>query len=329
MLLSVKGVGQVVITPNYSTNYNGFPTQPPFTITGCCGEVKLFTDNSTGNSIGTNAPINAGSYKLRITFTFGPNNTFFDEQNFTINKATPTLSVTNSPLTYTGSALNAAISNTVPGDISNINYNGSATVPTNAGTYAITADFAPTDAVNYNSLTGVSAGNFVINKATPTLSVTNPTLTYTANTQSATLSSSVAGNFPTAIKYNGSTTIPTNAGTYTITTDFVPNEISNYNSLTNEIAGSLIINKAPITISNIIVTKVYDGTPTVSLISNESTGSLLEDNIVGVAAPTNFSNKIVANNYSLTVTFSLTSATGKESNYYILGGNQKSISNGE
>ena len=196
-------------------------------------------------------------------------------------------------------------------------------IPISAGEYEVYVIFTQS-----GSSTPSQTKPFTIGKATPTLSLTNPTLTYTANTQSATLSSSVVGNFPTAIKYNGSTTIPTNAGTYTITTDFVPNEISNYNSLTNEIAGSLIINKAPITISNIIVTKVYDGTPTVSLISNESTGSLLEDNIVGVAAPTNFSNKIVANNYSLTVTFSLTSATGKESNYYILGGNQKSISNG-
>jgi gliding motility-associated-like protein len=32
----------------------------------------------------------------------------------------------------------------------------------NAATYAVTADFVPTDAVNYNSLTSATAGNFVI-----------------------------------------------------------------------------------------------------------------------------------------------------------------------
>jgi gliding motility-associated-like protein len=36
-------------------------------------------------------------------------------------------------------------------------------VPTNAGTYAITADFVPTDAANYTSLSVATAGNFVIN----------------------------------------------------------------------------------------------------------------------------------------------------------------------
>ncbi len=251
MLLSVKGMGQVVITPNYSTNYNGFPTQPPFTITGCCGEVKLFTDNSTGNSIGANAPINAGSYKLRITFTFGPNNTFFDEQNFTINKATPTLSVTNSPITYN------------------------------------------------------------------------------ANTQSATLSSSVAGLI-TNVKYNGSSTLPINAGTYTITADFAPTDASNYNSLTGEVAGNFTINKAPVTISDILLTKAYDGTPTVNVISNSSSGIISSDNVAIQGSATNFSDKIVANNYSSTVTFNLVTipSTGKEDNYIFVGGNQRSISNG-
>ena len=59
MLLSVKGMGQVVINSGYSTTYNGFPKQPGYTVSGCCNEVKTFIDNSTGNSV-TNA-INVGS----------------------------------------------------------------------------------------------------------------------------------------------------------------------------------------------------------------------------------------------------------------------------
>ena len=55
----------------------------------------------------------------------------------------------------------------VPGAVANILTGGAAT-QTNAGTYAVTADFVPTDTANYNTLTGLSAGNFVIQKATPT-----------------------------------------------------------------------------------------------------------------------------------------------------------------
>ena len=55
---------------------------------------------------------------------------------------------------------------------------GGAATKTTAGTYAVTADFVPTDTTNYNTLTGLSAGNFVISKATPTatLAVSNSPL---------------------------------------------------------------------------------------------------------------------------------------------------------
>ena len=79
----------------------------------------------------------------------------------------PTLSVNNSPVTYNGNPQAATVSGSVAGTVSNVKYNGSSSVPTNAATYAVTADFAPTDTKNYNSLTGASAGNFVIQKATP------------------------------------------------------------------------------------------------------------------------------------------------------------------
>ncbi len=89
-------------------------------------------------------------------------------------KATPTLSVTNSPQTYTGSSKTASVSGSVPGVVSSIKYNGSATAPTNAGTYAVTANFTPTDAVDYSTLVGSSAGNFVISLASQTITFTAP-----------------------------------------------------------------------------------------------------------------------------------------------------------
>ena len=85
--------------------------------------------------------------------------------------------MTNSPVTYNGSAQSATVSGSVAGTVSNVLYSGSSAAPTAAGTYAITANFTPTDTTDYNSLTGASAGNFVINKATPTLSVTNSPVT--------------------------------------------------------------------------------------------------------------------------------------------------------
>ena len=93
--------------------------------------------------------------------------------------------MTNSPQTYTGTGLAATVSistSSVPGAVANI-LTGERATQTTAGTYAVTASFVPTDTTDYNTLTGLSAGNFVIGKATPTatLAVTNSPLTYTGS----------------------------------------------------------------------------------------------------------------------------------------------------
>ncbi len=76
------------------------------------------------------------------------------------SKVTPTLSVTNSPVTYNGSQQAAVVIGSVAGTVSDIKYDGSSTAPTNEGTYAVTADFAPDDPVQYKHLNDASAGTF-------------------------------------------------------------------------------------------------------------------------------------------------------------------------
>jgi hypothetical protein len=76
---------------------------------------------------------------------------------------------------------------------------GSAT-KTAAGTYAVTADFVPNDS-NYNTLTGLSAGNFVIGKANQTITfgaLSNKTYGDSDFTVSATASSGLAVTFSIA-----------------------------------------------------------------------------------------------------------------------------------
>jgi len=84
----------------------------------------------------------------------------------TINKATPTatLTVSNTPVTYDGTAKAATVSITsssVTGTAQNV-LTGSAVSQTAAGSYAVTANFVPNDTTNYNTLATLAAGNFVI-----------------------------------------------------------------------------------------------------------------------------------------------------------------------
>ena len=61
-------------------------------------------------------------------------------------------------------------------------YDESSTAPTNAGSYAVTADFTPTDTLDYNSLLGASAGSFVISQIPITVTAVTNTKEYDGNT---------------------------------------------------------------------------------------------------------------------------------------------------
>src|SRR5262249_9182562 len=116
------------------------------------------TDSSgsaTLNSVSI-ASVSVGSHNNYINASFAGDATYSsdsDSATLTVNKATPTLSITNSPQAYTGSPIAAIVIGSVAGSVSNVRYPGNtSTPPTNVGTYAVTANFNPTDNTSYNSL---------------------------------------------------------------------------------------------------------------------------------------------------------------------------------
>jgi uncharacterized protein YndB with AHSA1/START domain len=125
-----------------------------------------------------------------------------------------------------------------------VKYNGSATVPVNAGTYTVTFD-AVAD-TNYNAASGLSAGTLTINKATPVagdFTISGLTQTYDGSPKAVTVTVKSGKTTGTVtVKYNSSTTAPSNAGTYTVTFDAAAD--SNYNVASGLTAGTLTINKA-------------------------------------------------------------------------------------
>jgi hypothetical protein len=96
-----------------------------------------------------------------------------------VAKAVPTatLAVSNPSTTYDGTAKSATVSittNSVAGAVESV-LTGKAATQTAAGIYAVTANFVPTDTINYNTLTALGAGNFVINP------IPNYTVSYNNN----------------------------------------------------------------------------------------------------------------------------------------------------
>jgi len=145
----------------------------------------------------------------------------------------------------------AAKSGKSPGIISNIRYNGSTEIPQSIGTYPVVFDVAA--ATDWNSVTGLSAGNLIVGKYIPVASDYEIVITY-----SSVAITQKAGKSPGAVTifYNGSIVIPSAVGTYIITFDV--EESADWYAATGLSAGIWVISQAGI---NLNVEQIIDEVP--------------------------------------------------------------------
>ncbi len=215
----------VTIRATSSVAVNCGPGSPPhYTYTGSslnpCTATYTTSDGQTGPATVTYSPddINAGPVVATGTYPgdalhIGSSNT----ANFVIDKATATVVVTPYNVIYDAAAHSATVTS-----ITGVGGQTGATVGsvslvtthTNAGTYA-SDSWTFTGTANYNNIGPITITD-VINKATPTCTVTGYTVTYDGNPHTATsggctgvLGESVSGSFDL------SGTTHTNPGTTT------------------------------------------------------------------------------------------------------------------
>src|SRR5207247_1910054 len=167
-------------------------------------------------------------------------------------KAAATITLSNLTQTYNGSP-KSATATTSPAGLSgvSITYDGSATAPTNAGSYAVVASLS-----NANYTASNATGTLTINKAAATLTLSNLTQPYDGPPKSATATTSPAGLSGVSITYDGSATAPTNAGSYAVVAS-----LNNANYTASNATGTLTINKATATLTLSNLTQGYDGSP--------------------------------------------------------------------
>jgi hypothetical protein len=101
-------------------------------------------------------------------------------------------------------------------------YNGSSDPPTNAGSYTVVATFTSSDP---NYANGTETSTMVIAQATPRMTLTGGTFSFDANPHPAVATdvgvdgvTPVSGSF--SFTYNGSSTLPTNPGSYAVVASF-------------------------------------------------------------------------------------------------------------
>ncbi|MFN8381824.1 MAG: sortase [Anaerolineales bacterium] len=239
----------ITITPASATvtlgslthTYDGTPKSAT-AITNPSGLSVSFTYNGSPTP-----PTNAGSYTVVGTIT-DSNYTGTANGTLTISKATAAVSLGNLNPTYDGTPKSATAITTPAGLTVTFTYDGSATAPTNAGTYAVIATVVD---LNYN---GSANGTLVIGKATAPVTLGNLNQTYDGTPRSVSVTT-VPSALTVDVTYNGAPAIPTNAGTYAIVATV---NDANYSGSAN---GTLIVDKAAATVILGNLNQTYNGTP--------------------------------------------------------------------
>jgi hypothetical protein len=215
----------------------------------------------------------AGTHSLAVTFTPEDSanySTATASVTFTVDRATPTVTASGGAFTYDGNAHAATATATgvdggpVSGNFT-FTYDGSATAPSQAGTYAVEATFTSSDP-NYADATGNAT--LVIRQATPTVTVTAGAFTYDGRPHQAGAAATgvgggpVSGNF--TFTYDGSATAPSQAGTYAVEATFTSSD-PNYAGAAG--SGTLVLRQATPAVLVLQAGFSYDGNPHPVLVS--------------------------------------------------------------
>ena len=295
-------ISQAAPTISFDTNtlvYDGTGQQVAVSalgvdqVTPVDGSLDVTYTDATGTAV---TPVDAGTYTVNVTFTSNDPNyvSTTATSSLTISPATPSVglgnggqwefSYTGLPQSVVGSAVGVDGVTPVDGSFSYAYYNeyGSNTqlfgpalpgAPTDAGSYTFIEYFTSNDP-NYTD--GSFSWYLTIYAAAPTLTYNGGPFAYNGSPQGGVVSAvGVDGVTPVAgsvsyATYNGSTTVPSAAGSYSVFAEFTSSDPNYYSST---IDGTLIINKATPAFSSLSSPAVNLGTTTVTLSGHLAAGS--------------------------------------------------------
>ncbi|MBI1756469.1 MAG: Ig-like domain repeat protein [Fimbriimonas ginsengisoli] len=251
--LVVNKAAATLSLSNLTQTYDGSPKSATVTTS----PLGLSGVSVTYNGSGT-APTNAGSYAVVASLS----NTNYQAPNasgtLTINKAAATLTISDTSKTYNGSSQGVTVTTSPLGLIGvSVTYDGSATAPTNAGSYAVVASLT---SANYQASN--ANATLTIAKATPTVTVTGGTFTYDGAAHPATGSvTGVLGESLGALTFSyapGGASAPVTPGSYTATGSFA----GDANYIPGSSSATITINKADQTITfGALAGKTYGDAP--------------------------------------------------------------------
>ena len=153
-------------------------------------------------------PVAVGSYAV-VAAVLEANYQGGATDTFTIAKGSAAVTLTGLAQTYDGTPRSAGATTEPVGLSVNLTYDGSATAPTAAGSYAVTGTVAD---ANY---AGAATGTLVVAKAAATVALSGLYHVYDGYAKSATVTTDPVG-LNAAVTYDGSASAPTATGSYAV-----------------------------------------------------------------------------------------------------------------
>ena len=231
----------------------------PFTVTATASSGLEVSFTATGKCTIAGATVTlSGAGSCTITAQQAGNTSYHPaadvSRTFAIAKGQATLALGNLSGSYTGSPVAASVTTTPTGlGTVSITYNGSASLPVNAGSYAVVATLTNDD---YQA--APATGTLVINKAQATITV-GTEFVYDGTPKNAKITTEPAGLTVVTVNYtlNGvPVTSPTNVGVYDVVA-----HLENQNFEAVDAKGTLTIKQAAPLISWATPAPIFVGTP--------------------------------------------------------------------
>jgi len=263
--LNIAKATATITLGNLNQIYDGTPKSVTATTTPA-GLAVSFTYN--GNFT---VPTSAGDYAIVATIS-DPNYQGIASDTLNIAKATATIALGNLNQIYDGTSKTVTATTNPAGLTATFTYDGSATVPTNTGSYSVVAT------INDPNYQGGASGALTIAKATATITLVNLNQIYDGSPKSATATTNPAGLVVT-FTYNGSATLPIAAGDYAVVATI---NDPNYQGSAN---GNLNIAKAAATITLGNLSQTYDSKPKLVKVTTAPAGLTVVTTYDGSAVP--------------------------------------------
>ena len=220
-----------------------------------------FTGTSTlGNNVmqtltvtnGSFTP-SAGTYLMSVTPVISERDYPASYQTLTATSKTPaTVTLGSLAVTYNGSPKPATASTTPNGLAVTVTYDGSATAPTDAGSYAVVGTIIDS---NYQ---GGASATLVIAKVPATVTLGSLTATYNGSPKNAT-ATTTPGGLTVTYTYNNSPAAPTDAGSYVVIGTI------NDPNYQGSASGTLVISAPPVILSQPVSSTIQKNTDTATL----------------------------------------------------------------